>query len=79
MVEQASGRALTVRAIPIGEPVPSMPDFMVGVLTSMEFYDNPLDTRELARTFGVDQTTMAAFVQALFVGANGPEQPGQAS
>jgi NADH dehydrogenase len=65
--EQELGHAVPVRTVAVGQPVPGMPDVMVGMLTSLEGYDSPLDMTELGSRFGVSPTSVSDFVHE-FVG-----------
>lgn len=67
-LSEVLGREIPVRTVPPGEPVPGLPDFVADLLTSLEFYESPLDMSELARTFAVETTTLHDFVQG-FVAA----------
>jgi uncharacterized protein YbjT (DUF2867 family) len=46
------GREIPVQTVSPGEPVPGLPDFVVGLLASLELYESPLDMTEPSRTFG---------------------------
>lgn len=65
---QVLGRKIPVRTVPLGEPVPGLPDFVAELLASLELYDSPLDMSELSRTFGVRTTSLHDFVRG-FVAA----------
>lgn len=56
------GRQIPVQTVPLGEPVPGLPDFVVDLLASLELYESPLDMSELSRTFGVKTTSLHDFV-----------------
>jgi NADH dehydrogenase len=58
------GRQIDVQSVAPGEPVPGLPDFVAELLTSLEFYDSPLDMSELSRTFGIKTTSLHDFVRA---------------
>jgi uncharacterized protein YbjT (DUF2867 family) len=42
---QELGRDIPVRTLPPGTPVPGMPDAVSGLLTALETYDSPIDSR----------------------------------
>ena len=65
------GREIPIRTVRPGQPVPGLPDVMAQLLAGMETYDSPLDSSELARTYGVTPTSPAEFVRG-FVAANRP-------
>ncbi len=62
---QVLGQQLSVQFVAPGEPIPGLPDIVPGVLASMETYDSPIPMEEMARTFGVQQTTLKSFAQHL--------------
>ena len=61
--EEALGREVPTRAVPLGTSVPGLPDAVSGVLTALETYDSPLDMTEPSRTFGVPPSTLGDFVR----------------
>lgn len=61
--EKALGREVPLRTVPLGQPVPGMPDLLSGFLTALETYDSPLDSRQLSRTYGIEPTTLDDWVQ----------------
>lgn len=61
--EEALGREVPTRSVPLGTSVPGLPDAVSGVLTALETYDSPLDMTEPSRTFGVPPTTLGDFVR----------------
>lgn len=58
----ALGQELPVRFAAPGEPIPGLPEIVPPTLAGMETYDSPIPMLETARIFGVQQTTLAAFV-----------------
>jgi uncharacterized protein YbjT (DUF2867 family) len=66
-VSRALGRSIPVRTVAPGQMVPGLPDFVTGLMTFLETFDSVLDMTETARTFGVQQTTLEAFVHASVV------------
>ncbi len=61
--ERAIGRDLERRTVPPGEPLDGMPAVVGEVLAALDGYDSPLETEQVARTYGVTQTSVADFVQ----------------
>lgn len=55
------GRTLGVQTIPADQPVPGMPEMVLQLLAGLETYDSPLDTIDLATTYGVTPTTLSRF------------------
>jgi uncharacterized protein YbjT (DUF2867 family) len=62
-------REVPIHWVDAGEPIPGLPPAVYPLMWSFEAYDSPLDTRELAATFGVEQRTLADFVRG-FVAAS---------
>ena len=61
--EEALGREVLTRSVPLGTSVPGLPEAVSGVLTALETYDSPLDMTEPSRTFGVPPSTLGDFVR----------------
>lgn len=70
--EQELGRSIPVHAVPLGTPVPGMPDFMTELLTALETYDSSIDSSALADSYGVAQTSLGEFVRGVVAGAAQP-------
>lgn len=66
--QQSLGRALDIRSVPLGQPVPGVPDMAMGLLASLEGYDSPVDSSVIAETYGVTPTTLTQFVHEHVVG-----------
>ncbi len=62
------GHDIQVQTVPLGEPVPGLPDFVAELLGSLELYESPLDMSELSRTYAVKTTSLHDFARG-FVGA----------
>ena len=60
--ERVLGRAISVRFLEIGEPVP-LPDPMPWILASMETYDSAIEMNKIALTFDVPLTRLETFVR----------------
>jgi uncharacterized protein YbjT (DUF2867 family) len=58
-------RDVPVRTLPLGTPVPDMPDAVSGLLTALETYDSPIDSSALAASYGVTPTPLADVVRDL--------------
>lgn len=67
--ERVLGRSIPVNYVAPGEPVPGLPPSMAAILAGLNF-DIILDTTELARTFGVQQTTLEEVVRSMQVEKN---------
>jgi uncharacterized protein YbjT (DUF2867 family) len=61
--QEALGRPVATRPVPLGTSAPGLPDAVSGVLTALETYDSPLDMTGLSRTFAVPPTTLGDFVR----------------
>ena len=59
---QELGTDIPVRTVAPGQPVPGMPDFLIGLVTALETYDSPIDSSALAAAYGIRPTMLAAFV-----------------
>lgn len=62
--ERVLDRPLRSRGVPPGEPVPGIPDQALPLLASLDTYDSPLETRQLAEEFGVRQTLLEDYARA---------------
>jgi uncharacterized protein YbjT (DUF2867 family) len=62
---QVLGQDLPVQFVAPGEPVPLIPEIVPPVLAGMETYDSPLPMDGLARTFGVEQTSLGAYARRM--------------
>lgn len=60
---QVLGQELPVQYVPPGTAIPMLPDIVAPTLAGMETYDSPIPMDELARNFGVKQTTLDSFVR----------------
>jgi NADH dehydrogenase len=60
---QVLGQELPVRFVSPGEPIPGLPEMVPSVLAALETYDSVIPMDEMARTFGVEQTTLKSFAQ----------------
>ncbi len=58
IVEGVLGRPIPVETVPPGGQIPGQPDFVNGLMTALEMYDSPLDTRATATTYGVELTPL---------------------
>ncbi len=65
--ERVLGRDIQVNTVPIGESVPGLPDFVVELITSLEFYESPVDMTEASSTYGIKPTSLEEFVRTHLV------------
>ena len=68
--ERELGREIAVRTVPLGEPVPGMPEQVNQIFQALETYDSPLDTSALAAAYEVTPTPLEDFVHAFVSTAN---------
>jgi NADH dehydrogenase len=61
--ERELGRSIPLETVAVGQHLPGLPDFVTGLVTALEMYDTPLDMRGAAATYGVDLTSLAAWVR----------------
>jgi NADH dehydrogenase len=61
--ERALGRPVEVQFVPMGQPIPGLPDTVNGLLMGTEMYDSEADTGNTQDEFGVRPTTLGEFVQ----------------
>jgi NADH dehydrogenase len=61
--EEALGRPVDVQFVPMGQPVPGLPDTINGLLMGTETYDSEVDMSETPAVFGVRPTSLIEFVQ----------------
>jgi NADH dehydrogenase len=69
--ERVLGREVPVQFVNPGEPLPGLPEAVVGLLAGMETYDSAMDTSGLARTFGVELTPLESVARAMLAGPGG--------
>lgn len=64
--ERVLGRTIPVQAVGAGEPLPGLPPLMSALMAAMDTYDSPLEMTALARAFGVELTSVEAYVRRSF-------------
>ncbi|HJU90002.1 MAG TPA: SDR family oxidoreductase [Gemmatimonadaceae bacterium] len=52
------GREVPVRSVAPGEPIPGVPDTVLGIAAGLDRYDSPVDMEETTRTFGIHLTSL---------------------
>jgi hypothetical protein len=57
------GREIPVRTVPLGAPVPGLPEAINALFQALETYDSPVDMAATAATFGVPPTGIEDFVR----------------
>jgi uncharacterized protein YbjT (DUF2867 family) len=66
MVGARIGRNIDVTTVPVGQPVPDLPPFIIGFLTGMEMADVEVPMKETAQAFGVQLTNAEQFIATRF-------------
>lgn len=61
--ERVLGQDLVVQTVAPGQRMPQVPDFVSELAAALATYDSPLDMTDLARAYGVAQTTIADFLE----------------
>ncbi len=61
---QKLGRDIPVRSVAPGQPVPGLPDSLAGMLAGLDYFDSPIDMKELIDNFSINLTSMADFATA---------------
>ena len=69
---RALGTDVPVRTVAPGQPVPGMPDFLIGLLAALETYDSPIDSSGLAAAYGIRPTTLADFAHDVVAASRQP-------
>lgn len=62
---QVMGRDLPVKFVAPGKPIPGLPDIVAPMLAGMEIAESPILMSEIARTFGVTQTSLDTFIRRM--------------
>ena len=62
--ETVLGRTLDVTYLPVGTPVPGLPEAVSGLASMLDTYDSPIPMEDTARTFGVKLSSVESFVRA---------------
>lgn len=65
LTESLLGRSLEVRYVPPGQPLPGLPDVVGELAAAFETYETVLDTRPLARAWGVRLTSVEECLREL--------------
>jgi uncharacterized protein YbjT (DUF2867 family) len=63
-VEHATGRPVSQRGVPVGQPVPGVPDHLQPLLALLGSTEMQVDSSGLATTLGVRQTTVDDWIHA---------------
>lgn len=66
MVQQAMGRPVARQYVPIGTPLPLLPDVVSGLMWAMETYDSYLDMGHWPDTLRVRPTSVHEFITRTF-------------
>ena len=58
------GREIQINSVAPGQPVPGLPDAVGQMLAGLDFFDSPIEMKEMSGTFGIELTPMADFASA---------------
>ena len=61
--ERALDRRIQQRGVPPDQPVPGVPEQIHALLASLDTYDSTLESAELARTFGIQLTSLDEYAR----------------
>lgn len=62
--ERALGRAIPVRSVPPGSPLPGLPEIVSGIAAAFDAYDSVVPMESTSAVFGVQLTSAAEFARA---------------
>jgi NADH dehydrogenase len=65
-VGEAMGQQLPINYVPMGKPIPLIPEIMVPLLNAFETYEDYIDMRETAAIYGVEPTPVSTFAKSFF-------------
>ena len=66
--ERALSREIAIVTVAPGQALPGLPDIVADLMAGLDTYDSVVPTSELARTFGVKQTSVDDFVPEMLAG-----------
>jgi uncharacterized protein YbjT (DUF2867 family) len=64
--EQLVGRSIPIQSIPVGSPLPGLPQTVADLASSLEMYDSPIEMVDTAATYGVTLTPVETFLGRSF-------------
>ncbi len=62
-------REIPINSVTPGQPVPGLPTELAGMLAGLDFFDSPIEMKELSNTFGIELTPMSDFASAFIKNA----------
>jgi uncharacterized protein YbjT (DUF2867 family) len=62
--ERELGRSIPVTSVQPGQDLPGLPGIISALVAALETYDSPIDSDELASTYGVTPTPLVEFVRS---------------
>jgi NADH dehydrogenase len=70
--ERALAREIPIVSVAPGQLLPGLPDVVAQLMAGLDTYDSVVPTSELARAFGVKQTSVEDFVLGMLAGTKRP-------
>ena len=67
--EEVTGRAIDVRTVAPGQPLPGLPDVVAQLAAGLDTYDSPLPMDDACATYGVELTSAREFAARARVAA----------
>jgi NADH dehydrogenase len=69
IVGEMAGREIPFETVSPGEQLPGQPEFVSGLMASLEMYDSAFDARVTAATYGVELTPLSVWLRQSFPAA----------
>jgi NADH dehydrogenase len=63
--ERRLGRTIPIVSLAPGQPLSGLPDIVAGLMAALDTYDSVIEMAGLAKTFGVQQTSLDQFVAGI--------------
>ena len=71
-VERALSREIPILSVAPGQGLPGLPDLVANLMAGLDTYDSVVPTSEIARVFGVMQTSVNDYVLGMLAGMKQP-------
>jgi len=63
--ERRLGRTIPIVSLAPGQPLSGLPDIVAGLMAGLDTYDSVIEMAGLAKTFGVQPTSLDQFVAGI--------------